>query len=342
MSFAIQLPTMASNKEQVGACVNMLSEKLPEGQERGLQALIFLGQYMEDWEGTKEEVRKSFSLIPPDFEITVHAPFTLTHLNPFFDLRDGRSICAVGQVADFVSDLGVKNITLHTGSTVMLKDWDGHYADPSVKSEERKRILDNMYEIGKRNPQVNFGLENLTLPLGDEEKGLDDIGFDWFMVEPKDILRFGQELAQAGPNLGLCLDLDHYFLTRSKLASLWASYKERFNESDMRESCVRGLSLPLVRPGSAVDFVRELNGAGVKIFDCQVSGHEGRYWIPSRQISSENSVLNDKNEGKQIMTAVGEISRLYPSCRFSLDVDVKDYIAREEQRESLDYFLGNI
>ena len=147
MSFAIQLPTMASNKEQVGACVNMLSEKLPEGQERGLQALIFLGQYMEDWEGTKEEVRKSFSLIPPDFEITVHAPFTLTHLNPFFDLRDGRSICAVGQVADFVSDLGVKNITLHTGSTVMLKDWDGHYADPSVKSEERKGVITTLKNV---------------------------------------------------------------------------------------------------------------------------------------------------------------------------------------------------
>jgi len=343
MDFTIQLPAMASNKGQVDAVVGILEEKVTPPNRKGIQLLVFLKEYALDWKGVSKAISENLKGVPGEYVNTLHAPISPTKPNELVDLRERASLRTVLDMAEFAGDHGIGNITLHSNAVTMMSDWDEKYSLESRRSEDRKKILDNLARVATVYPYIHFGLENLPLPImGDAILEPSRSPFEFFMTESLDIVEFARELGELGRNLGLCLDVDHYEIYKAKAESLLSKYGLDFGASDMDKEGLRGLSLPLGFPESLGELVRKIRLAEGNIFDCQIGGYDGSLWLPGKQTFREGQVLSDENMGEEIVRGTRGVIGQFPGCNVSIDVNVDEYIKRPEQRASLDYFLAKV
>ncbi len=335
----LQLPAAGWSKEQLQYVVSLL-EKYVVGHRKGIQILC-PRDLLENVTSRKQFLTNVRTLIPPSYTNTFHAPISPHVHDPHLNLTCRESIAYYRAIAAVVKEAGGSVLVIHCNAVFSHQQWKEPLTDYGyVQKQVFDKIHLHLKEIVKDLP-LTIAVENMPFPLkGDKTSKISEIPFDPCLLTVEQMKEF---IERAPPQLGFAFDTSHYGIASTKINEMQATYGTSITQWDLEEEGLKGVYPPLiVKQPSMTEAFKLLQKSG-RIVHLQMADAGGQ-WSPHQEGTAsqhfvEGAEIGKGNHGPQLLDLARLIHAHHPNLPISLDINVRDYLQREEQVRSLQAVL---
>ncbi len=331
----IQLPAAGWSKEQIQYVV-LLLEKYVVGHQKGVQVLC-PKEVVENASSRKEFIRNVNQYIPPSYSNLFHAPISPHSDDPRFNLLSPQSVDYYRSLAGIVHEAGGSVMVIHCNTVFAPDQWKVPLTDYGyIQANIFPKIQKHLREIVNSSP-ITIAIENMPLPLkGDKTSVASEIPFDPCLLTIEQMLEFIQHAPAA---LKFVFDTSHYGIMMHKVNSLFKKYNSAITSQDIDEEKLKGIYPALItKQPSVVDAFRKLQQTG-RIIQVQMADTRGTWQASSEnspgRIFEEGSEIGEGLLGKDLLTLAQHINNTSNDISISLDINVRDFLNRDEQVRSL-------
>ena len=341
-----QLPVIPDARE-IDAVVGILEEIVGDKHPKGIQ--IFRDQIDGPHASTSEEIERLVrEHIPKGYVVTLHAPISPKKIIPACRLDCEESMAMVNENIDLAVRIGARSVIVHTGTSFYhplaagVPESEEKYRfqsmSPSALEAARGNVYHRVARIGHAaDDGVLVSIENDPLPIGAESvNDLTTAFLNPYLSTFSHLADFNDYLyANVPPTVGICFDTAHYIRTIETIRG-----EGRNPQSDTKAF------FDIVRPSldhvSLMPVVEMLLSTG-RLYDIQIADSIG--WSRGGQKPRSFSIAGGPHEAE--LVRVAKIANAYCTTTsreivLSLDVDEHDYIARPNQRASLQFLVDSL
>ncbi len=335
----LQLPAAGWSKEQLQYVVSLL-EKYVIGHQKGVQVLC-PKDLVDNSLARQQFISNVKSLIPPSYVNTFHAPISPHIDDHLLNLTSKRSVSYYRNLASIVKEAGGSVLVIHCNAVFSPSHWKEPLTDYGyVQASIFGTIQQNLREIAKDSP-LTIAVENMPLPLkGDKTSDIKQIPFDPCLLTIEQMSHFLETTPQ---NVGFVFDTSHYGLMKNIVDRLSQKYGQTTTPQDIETEGIKGLYPSLIRrQPSLVDTFTRLQKTGrvvhVQMADAAGSWRRSTEHDPG-ELFIEGEEIGKGYLGEELLTLARTISTASPQIPISIDVNVQDFLHREEQVRSLQKVL---
>lgn len=329
----IQLPAGGWSKEQLNYVVSLL-EKYVKRHHKGIQ-VICEKNLVYDVEKKKQFLENIYSIIPVTYINTFHSPISPHEYDPDLNLISTKSISYYSSLAKIVHQAGGSTLIIHCNCVFSPDRWKEPLTDYGYIQENIFGvIINNLQEIIKDSP-IRIAVENMPLPLkGNVTTSASEIPFDPCLLTVGQI----KDFLNSVPGTSFIFDTSHYGLASKKINSLIDEFGT-VTSKIIDEQELKGIYPEmLVLQPSVIDAFMEIQKTG-KIAQIQLADFKYKWLSDKFGFSAscfiEGEEINKGEFGNELIELVRIVDKKYPEIPISIDVNVDDYLQREEQIRSL-------
>ncbi len=332
----LALPALASNEEQTRYVVKLIEEHTADFS-KGIQLLMF-SQVLDNPEMEREIERISRIIVPHSFRKFFHAPISPHHYDSRLNLACEESVAVYVHLAKLVERCGGEAMIIHTNCTYGPDQWRIPQSDREVVYEKvLLKIHHNIEAIIKQSP-VPILLENLPLPLyGDSTAEPTRIPFDPFLGTIKQIEEF---YLGADARLQFCFDTSHFGILSRQVNRLAKKYGAKITAEQINHEGLKIYAQDVqLQPALMQMYAALKELLDTRISCVQLADYQGEWrcahGLDSGSIFHEGYIVGKGDLGQELLDFTVAYAREYPHGFISVDVNVQDFLQRDEQIESL-------
>ncbi|GEM_PF-4118793 len=341
-----QLPAIPDAR-QIDAVVGILEETVGKAYPKGVQ--LFRGQIDGPHASSSDEIERLVrDHIPKGYVVTLHAPISPKKIIPACRLDCQESEAMVAENIDLAVRIGARSVIVHTGTSfyhplaagvpASEEKYRFQRMSPSALEAARSNVYHRVARIGHAaGDGVLVSIENDPLPIGAESVNDPTTAFlNPYLSTFSHLADFNDYLhAYTPPTVGVCFDTAHYLRTIETIRG-----EGRNPQPDTTAF------FDIVRPSlddvSLSPVVEMLLTTG-RLYDIQIADSIG--WSRGGRKPKSFSIAGGPHESELVRVTRMADAYCTTTSReivLSLDVDEQDYIARPNQRVSLQFLVNSL
>jgi hypothetical protein len=352
----IELPALASSKEQIKYVVNLLNKYIPENHKKGIQ--IYRGGINRDKQSSNNFIESTIKKdIPNDFIINLHAPFIVTNPNPEYNFTSDQVKPMILENISLAESINADSLIIHLNSIFYnperlidnsnlknyfeLFKWKNEWNNYNIAKKEIINIAYNLLKDISKKTKIKLSIENLVIPLlGGTTTNIKNLLYDPKLNTYESIIEFLNEFSDF-KNVGLCFDVAHYKITQMTINNLIQKHKKTLTQDILKKEGFFGLYPERfsLQP-SIKEVVKELVSRKI-LFDLQIAD-TGPIWIKNSKLLEEGLPIKNNDSGRELLDVAKYVAENSPDTPISFDIEEHDYLHRTNQINALKLFLKYI